>query len=212
MHWVDRGEEPPHLEEVRDEKTQKWVRYYRLKEGSKPSDSNWRDFHIDVRDAFFGLCAFCEVECNGEVEHFRPKSKFPELVYQWTNWLFACHDCNHAKSNKWPAGGYVDPCTEEIEEHPETYFEFDLMTGEIVPKSGLSNAREKKARTMVKDLKLNNYHHLKKRLRFLNEILDRIEIDATLEDFVSRIAARDYPYSSIARQLLVELGFSSLVP
>lgn len=35
----------------------------------------------DVRTVFFGLCAYCEELCKDEVEHFRPKSRFPERVY-----------------------------------------------------------------------------------------------------------------------------------
>ncbi len=164
MHWVDRGTEPPALKKVRRKHTSRWVKHYRHGQGTKPSDDHWRDFHEDLRKAFSDLCAYCEETCKGEVDHFHPKSKFPEDVYRWSNWLFACHDCNHAKSDEWPSGGYVDPCAKTRLARPEEFFDFDWKTGEIVPKPRLSRARHKKAVTTIRDLKLNAYHKLKDRL------------------------------------------------
>lgn len=52
---------------------------------------------------FYDKCAFCESNITqvyvGDIEHFKPKSKFPELCFEWENLLFACSICN-GKSNK----------------------------------------------------------------------------------------------------------------
>ena len=46
-------------------------------------------------------CAFCDgplgIESRETVEHFRPKSKFPELAFAWEN-LFPC--CDVCQSHK----------------------------------------------------------------------------------------------------------------
>ena len=120
MHWVDRGPEPASLSQVRERYTPRWIAYYRDDVGARPTDSYWRDFHDDLSQVFFNLCAYCEEICRGEVDHFRPKSRFPEQVYQWSNWVLACHDCNLWKSDKWPTGGYVDPCAKTAAARPET--------------------------------------------------------------------------------------------
>ena len=61
-----------------------------------------------------GKCAYCETLINArrsqQVEHFKPKSLFPSLAYDWNNYFLACNGCNGAKLNKWPrSGGYVRP-------------------------------------------------------------------------------------------------------
>lgn len=213
MHRVDRGPEPDGLETVRSRDTPRWIDYYRNGNGSKPSDSRWRDFHNDLRQVFFGLCAYCEEICRGEVEHFRPKSRFPEQTYEWSNWVFACHDCNHAKSDKWPSGGYIDPCAKTKPAHPESYFTFDTLTGEILPKEGLSRGRRRKARQMIDDLKLNIFgHHLTKRLRhlyFVSQVLSNASGDGAVETaFLELVTRRSEQFSSIIRVMLAERGYS----
>src|ERR1700712_1427446 len=60
-------------------------------------------------------CAYCEsvvaAKRTGAVEHFKPKSLFPSLVYDCGNYFLGCGGCNGAKSDKWPMGGgsYVRP-------------------------------------------------------------------------------------------------------
>lgn len=48
-------------------------------------------------------CAFCECKPgeggNIEVEHFKPKSLYPQLTFEWSNFLPSCRKCNGSKSN-----------------------------------------------------------------------------------------------------------------
>ena len=212
MHWVGRGREPTGLAAVRARYTPGWVNYYILDVGTRPTDSRWTDFKSDLERVFFGLCAYCESVCRGEVDHFQPKSIFPRLVYDWANWLMACHDCNHAKRDKWPAAGYVNPCATSIFERPENFFDFDTMTGEIVPKGGLSSRNRRAAQTMIDDLKLNEHHHLKNRLERVFWV-DQATTDSPnnpdfrLQHIRQWLASRDTAFSSIARTRLVERGY-----
>jgi uncharacterized protein (TIGR02646 family) len=45
-------------------------------------------------------CMYCEDSCADEVEHFRPKDIYPELVFVWENYLYACGPCNGPKNNQ----------------------------------------------------------------------------------------------------------------
>jgi uncharacterized protein (TIGR02646 family) len=45
-------------------------------------------------------CAYCEDSLADEVEHIQPKTLFPEAVFKWRNYLFACGPCNGPKSNQ----------------------------------------------------------------------------------------------------------------
>lgn len=211
MHWVDCGPEPQELKAIRSRYTARWVKYYGDGNGSKPGDFLWRRFHVQLRGVFLGLCAYCEECCRGEVEHFRPKSRFPKLVYQWSNWLFVCHDCNHMKGEKWPQGGYVNPCARSQSAWPETFFDFDTLTGEILPKEGIGSSRRQRAMQMIIGLDLNAYHHLKERLGWLSlvseALLKHSEDDPGREDFLRRVTARSTQLSSATRVKLMQLGW-----
>lgn len=211
MHTVTRGPEPGGLGTVRDKYTPRWVRYYRDGAGNKPSDSKWRRFHRDLWNVFLGNCGYCEQECKGEVEHFRPKSRFPERVYEWKNWVLACHVCNNMKGGKWPVGGYVDPCAKSPNARPEAYFDFDTATGEILPTANLSAARRRKAEQMIADLRLNVYHRLKERVGWLlvvgDALDDRDANDPGVGRIVNRVASRETRLSTITRTWLKERGY-----
>ena len=45
-------------------------------------------------------CMYCEDSVADEVEHFRPKNLYPEVVFAWMNYLYACGPCNGGKNNK----------------------------------------------------------------------------------------------------------------
>jgi len=60
-------------------------------------------------------CVYCSLhearfggERNFHVEHFRPKSKFPELENDYANLFFSCSICNIFKGCDWPS----EPCDE----------------------------------------------------------------------------------------------------
>ncbi|MCH7813832.1 MAG: TIGR02646 family protein [Planctomycetes bacterium] len=213
MHAVKRSPEPPGLSKVRDKHTPRWVTYYNHGRGKKPSDSKWRDFHKAVSEMFFGLCAYCEENDKGEVDHFRPKSRFPDQVYRWDNWVLACHTCNNKKSDRWPPGGYIDPCAKSRSAQPESYFTFDTVTGELLPKPGLTAARRRKAVNMIRDLGLNAWHHLGVRiaqLRLVEQALaGRAGDDPFREGFLKLVTSRETTLSSITRAWLNDQGHVS---
>ena len=45
-------------------------------------------------------CCYCEDSCADEVEHVKPKDLYPEVVFVWENYLYACGPCNGPKSNR----------------------------------------------------------------------------------------------------------------
>ena len=90
--------------------------------------ATWSD-DVRVKDALETLshckCAYCESAINARrsehVEHFKPKSLFPSLAYDWNNYFLACDGCNGTKLDKWPKQGeYVRP----DEGQPEERFQF----------------------------------------------------------------------------------------
>lgn len=50
-------------------------------------------------------CAYCEDSMADEVEHIHPKNLFPDRVFLWSNYAFACGPCNGPKRNRY---GFVE--------------------------------------------------------------------------------------------------------
>lgn len=45
-------------------------------------------------------CCYCEDSRADEVEHIRPKQLYPEFVFIWENYLYACGPCNGPKLSR----------------------------------------------------------------------------------------------------------------
>jgi uncharacterized protein (TIGR02646 family) len=75
--------------------------------------------------AFHGKCAYCEAKMahvsSPHVEHYHPKSKFPDRMFDWQNWLLSCGCCNDKKWAHFPdCDGQpclLDPATEDPSMH-----------------------------------------------------------------------------------------------
>ena len=198
--------------EIRSNYTPSWIQYYTAGVGRKPTDSYWLSYRADLASIFQGLCAYCEEFTSGEVDHFQPKSKFPHLVYTWDNWLFACHECNHSKLDSWPASGYVDPCVRSEIDRPERYFVFDTQTGRIMPIGNLTATSRQKAQKTIDDIGINNLHHRKKRVVWLELFSAAMPanpegLTGRTREILVRFASREMQLSSFIRAWLSEHGY-----
>lgn len=171
MHYVQRSGEPVRLKSIRVRYTQAWIDYYKNGVGSYPTDRRWREFTNELGECFTQCCGYCETLCKGEVDHFRPKHKYPELVYEWDNWVFSCHDCNQSKLDHWPSCGLLDPCS------PSSFcgglqccFIYDYETGEVLPYLELSKANIRRAKETIRILRLNLLFRLKLRLAHIDKL------------------------------------------
>lgn len=45
-------------------------------------------------------CVYCEDSLADEVEHIKPKALYPEEVFHWPNYVYACGPCNGPKNSK----------------------------------------------------------------------------------------------------------------
>ncbi len=183
MRWVDRGPEPGGVVGYARQFTQGWIRYFRDREGARPVDDYWREFRPLLGSRTNNICWYCERKCDDvtggkapTVDHFQPLSRFPQLAYKWSNWVFSCRRCNgENKQDKWPTSGYVDPCAPDVSECPEQYFDYDGLTGEILPKKGLSGTARRRALDTIDDLGLNKldvrYYRLYRAREFLADLL-----------------------------------------
>lgn len=93
-----------------------------------PNFSNYQNYKPFLRADFLAQCAYCERnehylggEEAFEVEHFKPKAKFPKLSCSYPNLYYVCRKCNSYKSDTWPSQEeialglrFADPCAEDF--------------------------------------------------------------------------------------------------
>jgi uncharacterized protein (TIGR02646 family) len=78
-----------------------------------------------------GKCAFCEgplgTQAYPQIEHYHPKSHYPDQVFRWENLLPICQICNTSKADIDHRGMLFHP---ELED-PESFFGVHPDTGEL---------------------------------------------------------------------------------
>jgi uncharacterized protein (TIGR02646 family) len=55
-------------------------------------------------------CMYCEDNLGTDIDHFWPKSDYPERAFQWANYLLACSHCNsNLKRDEFPLDSHQSP-------------------------------------------------------------------------------------------------------
>jgi uncharacterized protein (TIGR02646 family) len=175
-----------------------------------PSFTHYQDYKPRLREDFTYFCAYCSIherEWGGlrqfHVEHFRPKSLFPELKTDYDNLLYACSVCNIFKSNDWPSDhpledgvGYLDPCEQDYAEH----FRNDPEAGEV-------EGTTAPARYMVERLHLNRQYLIKLRHKRATEEDIHARFAALCEDALGRIE-RSLEDEALPEHVVATLGLA----
>jgi len=160
-----------------------------------------------LHDLFHSKCAYCEVKTEasdwGNIEHYRPKSRFPELAFDWDNLLWACSRCNSGcKGDEFPeasdGGPVLNPCDDEPTEH----LVFDLD-----PVAELANVYGETTRgqTTVEVLQLNRPDLRKERSRYVVHLAALAKHARAGDEEALRLMEEaerdDAPYAAFARNL-----------
>jgi uncharacterized protein (TIGR02646 family) len=90
-----------------------------------------REIQATLNRMFHGKCAYCESKIehvsDAHIEHYRPKSRFLHLTFDWDNLLLACGKCNSTafKGDHFPGadedGPLLNPCIDQ----PNTHLRFE---------------------------------------------------------------------------------------
>ncbi len=217
MRWIERGPEPDGVGGYARQFGNGWVDYFRNGLGGRPTDSYWREFRAVLEARSGGLCWYCERRCAvGQeagglaktVDHFRPLSRFPELAYEWSNWIFSCYRCNSEnKQDRWHELGYVDPTARDEEERPEHYFDYDRKTGDIVPRPSLTGNDKRRAESTIADLGLNKLNVLFYRHSWVKQFIKDLRSMPAEEQraFADFILSKNNEYVGSIRMVVAQL-------
>ena len=167
MHKVERNKAPLELEKKSNEirkidstqinPTEEWEKFSSTKLKKETLKS--------LQDMYAYCCAYCEAEienvASGHIEHFRPKSLFPNLMFDYNNLHYCCPKCNTNKKDKYDEK-MIDPSVDEPEEH--IYFK------------GISaKAYDERGQIMIDILKLNDADRTRIKANLLNGLDEDIE-------------------------------------
>lgn len=142
-------------------------------------------------------CAYCEDSAADEVEHIHPKSIYPERVFSWPNYLYACGPCNLAKNNQFavfPSEGLEvvevsrkqnDPINPPISgtpvfidprsENAMAWIDLDLRELVFVPRSAEHPKVYERARYSIEVLQLNRGPMIKARKEALKDYVAHLK-------------------------------------
>ncbi len=143
-----------------------------------PDKFKFRDYWLKVlpelHSAYGGICAFSGVFIPPvvgakTVEHFKPKSLYPGLAYEWSNYRLVCSALNGRKSDN-------DDVLDPFELKAGT-FRIGFADGRIFPNPKLSGAARAAAQATIDRLKLDDPECRELRLLYFNDYIRNRDAD-----------------------------------
>lgn len=156
-------------------------------------------------------CMYCESKVShayyGDIEHIKPKSKFPDLKFDWGNLGYVCARCNGYKSDKYDE---ANPILNPYDEDPETHL---VVLGAVFAHKDNSE-RGKMTIEEQGGVHLNRPALIERRQDRINLIKKVIDACAKLEDSAKEVvlesikpeAEADKEYSLCIKALLKTEG------
>lgn len=129
-------------------------------------------------------CSFCDAfpvsSASVEtIEHFQPKSRFPQVAYHWPNLYFCCTHCQQKGAEFTEA--LLRPDAEDFDF--DRYFFWEYSTGELKP-NPLATAEDRaRAKVSIEAYHLNDQHP---RWRRLEQMKRARLLDLPLDTFAYR--------------------------
>lgn len=223
MIFVDRTAQPKILRDNAVAWTQAYIKARaeyqanktdQFEKAMKSAESKYN--HEQVKDAlktmFRRKCAFCESTVThvsyGDIEHFKPKSLYPNLCFDWNNYLLSCSICNGKsnKGNKFPLEDEGGPFINPTIENPDDFFRFEY---DAVLKKFVVFPKSIRAVTMLKIININREDLVEDRTLYLSKVINTIskiieQDTAKLEIFMNEFSAAD-PYYAFIKTIFAKL-------
>lgn len=205
MHSVKRIEkEPESLKNNKKKWTEDLLHQLEMNKGkiSKVDEQYKNQYKQDdvkeaLKEMYGELCCYCEgnISLTGyeEIEHYRPKSKYPELCFEWSNLHQVCKICNVIKNNKWDEDyPILCPTDDKIENH--LFYKNILL---------MCENDNKRAINTIKHLKLNEREELLNyRTRLLKKALECSKKTEAEKAIFKDILMDDERYSTFKKYLV----------
>ena len=179
---------------------------------------NYKDIKNQLMEKFHGNCAYCgkklHSNIDANIEHFRPKSIYPELEFEPSNLLLSCRECNVIKSNKFP----IDESGSSILLNPN---EDDLSKHIKQSKNGILEGISDRGKAMIEMLKLNRESLIEQRmLKMINMdvskegVIPPDEVKSVFEDSLRKVEnlnSLDLPEGINAERYMSSMIYANII-
>ncbi len=194
MMKFERPPQPSFLQE----NYKKWGKAYKAKRDKNSSAVfQWRKYarkgvnqHLleALEPSAKSHCAFCDGYPLGTfarqtLEHFRPKSLFPELAYNWWNLFVCCDICQASKGEEFDAK-LLKPDLEDYQF--DRYFILNYATGEIELNPAADGFEQECAQMTIALYQLNEHGRPQSRLSEYRKYQDLRDKAYIIDDFSYR--------------------------
>jgi uncharacterized protein (TIGR02646 family) len=143
---------------------------------------NYKDIKNKLMDKFHGHCAYCgkklSSNIDANIEHFKPKSVYPDLEFEPSNLLLSCRECNVIKSNHFPLNEsgsplLLNPNQDDLSKHIKQ------------SKNGILEGISERGKSMIAVLRLNRESLIEQRM------LKMINMDVSKDGFIPSDEVKD---------------------
>lgn len=166
-----------------------------------------------LKHMFKGKCAYCESHIShidyGDIEHFRPKSKFPKLCFTWKNLLLGCGICNDKahKGDLFPFAAEGGPFINPVQEDPDVFFDFEYdphtEIAIVLSKNQRGETTEKKIGLNRPDL-VKHRSHIVRMMAIIAIKASQGDSDCLVE--ILKHCRKEAEYSAFAKALVKRFG------
>jgi len=148
----------------------------------------WRSCLEQLHNAYGQVCAYSSIwiPTGYSVDHFRPKGRYPNLAYEWSNYRLALDFVNN---NKRDSEVVIDPFVVH-----NGWFILDSASLWVKPEPTLAEVIKTRVQSSIDVLKLNHYRLVNVRFQILRGYMDGMQRLESIE--------QKYPFiaSEIKRQ------------
>lgn len=111
---------------------------------SKEVTTEWKKFRgaskaavretLETMASGLSRCMYCEDSMGTDIDHFRPKVKYPSSGFVWSNMYLACSHCNsNQKREEFPEVNGAPQLIDPAEDSPWLHLAFSPTTGQFEP-------------------------------------------------------------------------------
>jgi len=77
-------------------------------------------------------CMYCLDSHATDIEHFWPKTPYPQRMFVWLNLVLCCAECGRFKGDRFPLADGAPLLVDPTADDPWDYLDFDPTTGNVV--------------------------------------------------------------------------------
>lgn len=152
-------------------------------------------------------CMYCEDNEGTDIEHFWPKSTYPEKAFSWSNYLLACSHCNsNHKRAKFPMTegepDLLDPTAEDPAQDPIRHLR-------LLPSNGEYKAIGPKGQPSIEVFDLNGEERGRKLPQGRRDTLLKLQL--LLLDYDRCIQADDHVTAHQAKRAIINEPFPAVL-